>query len=162
MKFMSTWALLPGSVKTAAEQFLAGGGLEGEGVTLLGRWHKADCTGGFTLYESNSAAAFIWGQRSGPICFQSQSRQCLRMGRLGLIWWLSLRSNSVPTYPSCHGLLGELFKPVARAVGKRHGPANAKVRRGPSLLSRTRLLRCVTREDMITRSHRVAGSASFQ
>ena len=61
MKFMSTWALLPGSIKTAAEQFLAGGGLEGEGVTLLGRWHKADCTGGFTLYESNSAAALHLG-----------------------------------------------------------------------------------------------------
>jgi hypothetical protein len=61
MKFMSTWALLPGSVKTAAEQFLSGGGLEGEGVTLLGRWHKADCTGGFTLYESSSAAALHLG-----------------------------------------------------------------------------------------------------
>jgi hypothetical protein len=32
MKFMSTWALLPGSVKAAAEQFLAGGGGEAEGV----------------------------------------------------------------------------------------------------------------------------------
>ncbi len=61
MKFMSTWALLPGSVRTAAEQFLAGGGLEGEGVTLLGRWHKADCSGGFSLYESNSAAALHLG-----------------------------------------------------------------------------------------------------
>jgi Protein of unknown function (DUF3303) len=61
MKFMSTWALLPGSIKTAAEQFIGSGGLEGEGVTLLGRWHKADCTGGFTLYESNSAAALHLG-----------------------------------------------------------------------------------------------------
>jgi Protein of unknown function (DUF3303) len=61
MKFMSSWSLLPGSVKTAAEQFLNGGGLEGEGVTLLGRWHKADCTGGFTLYESSSAAALHLG-----------------------------------------------------------------------------------------------------
>ncbi len=61
MKFMSTWALLPGSVKAAAEQFLAGGGLEGEGVTLLGRWHKADCSGGFSLYETNSAAAMHLG-----------------------------------------------------------------------------------------------------
>ena len=57
MKFMSSWSLLPGSVKTAAEQFLNGGGLEGEGVTLLGRWHKADCSGGFTLYECTDAAA---------------------------------------------------------------------------------------------------------
>jgi hypothetical protein len=61
MKFMSTWALLPGSVRTAAEQFLAGGGLEGEGVTLLGRWHKADASGGFSLYESSNAAALHLG-----------------------------------------------------------------------------------------------------
>jgi hypothetical protein len=61
MKFMSSWSLLPGSVKAAAEQFLAGGGLEAEGVTLLGRWHKADCTGGFSLYESSSAAALHLG-----------------------------------------------------------------------------------------------------
>jgi Protein of unknown function (DUF3303) len=61
MKFISTWALLPGSVRTAAEQFLTGGGLEGEGVTLLGRWHRADCSGGFSLYESNNAAALHLG-----------------------------------------------------------------------------------------------------
>jgi hypothetical protein len=61
MKFMSTWSLLPGSVRAAAEQFLAGGGGEPEGVKLLGRWHNADCTGGFSLYESNSAAALHLG-----------------------------------------------------------------------------------------------------
>jgi hypothetical protein len=61
MKFMSTWSLLPGSVKAAAEQFLAGGGLEAEGVKLLGRWHKADCSGGFSLYEASSVAALHLG-----------------------------------------------------------------------------------------------------
>jgi hypothetical protein len=61
MKFMSTWTLLPGSVRSAAEQFLAGGGQESEGVTLLGRWHNADCSGGFSLYESNNAAALHLG-----------------------------------------------------------------------------------------------------
>jgi Protein of unknown function (DUF3303) len=61
MKFMSTWTLLPGSVKTAAEQFLAGGGLEGEGVTLLGRWHNVDCSGGFSLYETSNLAALHLG-----------------------------------------------------------------------------------------------------
>jgi hypothetical protein len=61
MKFMSTWTLIPGSVKTAAEQFLAGGGLEGEDVKLLGRWHSADCSGGFSLYETDSAAALHLG-----------------------------------------------------------------------------------------------------
>jgi hypothetical protein len=61
MKFISTWTLLPGSVKAAAEQFLAGGGGEPEGVTLLGRWHNIDCSGGFSLYESNDPAALHLG-----------------------------------------------------------------------------------------------------
>jgi hypothetical protein len=56
MKFMSTWTLLPGSVKAAAEQFLASGGGEPEGLTVLGRWHKVDGSGGFTLYETNNLA----------------------------------------------------------------------------------------------------------
>jgi hypothetical protein len=61
MKFMSTWSLLPGSVRTAAEQFLAGGGGEPDGVKLLGRWHNIDCSGGFSLYESNNPAALHLG-----------------------------------------------------------------------------------------------------
>jgi hypothetical protein len=61
MKFMSTWTLLPGSVRAAAEQFLADGGGEPKGVKLLGRWHNADCSGGFSLYESNNAAALHLG-----------------------------------------------------------------------------------------------------
>jgi hypothetical protein len=61
MKFMQTWTLLPGSVKAAADQFLAGGGGEPEGVKLLGRWHNVDCSGGFSLYESDNAAALHLG-----------------------------------------------------------------------------------------------------
>jgi hypothetical protein len=61
MKFMSTWTLLPGSVRAAAEQFLAGGGGEPEGVKLLGRWHNVDCSGGFSLYESSNPAALHLG-----------------------------------------------------------------------------------------------------
>jgi hypothetical protein len=61
MKFMQTWTLLPGSVKAAAEQFLAGGGGEPEGVKLLGRWHNVDCSGGFSLFESDNAAALHLG-----------------------------------------------------------------------------------------------------
>ena len=61
MKFMQTWTLLPGSVKTAAEQFLAEGGGEPEGVKLLGRWHNVDCSGGFSLLESDNPAALHLG-----------------------------------------------------------------------------------------------------
>ena len=61
MKFMTPWTMLPGSVKTAAEQFLAGGGGEPEGVTVLGRWHNVDCSGGFSLYETSNPAALHLG-----------------------------------------------------------------------------------------------------
>jgi hypothetical protein len=50
--------LKPGPVKAAVEQFLADGGRETAGVTLLGRWHKVDGSGGFSLYETSSLAAF--------------------------------------------------------------------------------------------------------
>jgi hypothetical protein len=61
MKFMTTWALIPGSVAEAAEKFLAGEGAPAEGVTLLGRWHNVDCSGGFSLYETDNAAAMHLG-----------------------------------------------------------------------------------------------------
>ena len=61
MKFMTTWALLPGSVKTAAEAFLAGDAKPPEGVTLLGRWHNVDSSGGFSLYETDNPAALHLG-----------------------------------------------------------------------------------------------------
>jgi hypothetical protein len=61
MKFMTTWSLLPGSVKAAASDFLAGVGAPEEGVTLLGRWHNCDCSGGFALYETNNPVSLHRG-----------------------------------------------------------------------------------------------------
>lgn len=61
MKFMSTWALLPGTVQEAVDRFLAGEAAPAEGVTLLGRWHNVDCSGGFSLYETDNAAALHQG-----------------------------------------------------------------------------------------------------
>lgn len=61
MKFMTTWTLLPGSVKAAATDFLAGVGAPEAGVTLLGRWHNCDCSGGFALYETSNPAALHRG-----------------------------------------------------------------------------------------------------
>lgn len=61
MKFMSSYTLLPGTVREAAEKFLAGEGAPTPGVTLLGRWHKADCSGGFSLYETDDAALLHHG-----------------------------------------------------------------------------------------------------
>ncbi len=58
MKFMSTWTVLPGTLKETVARFLGGLGEPPAGVTLLGRWHKADCSGGFVLFETSNPAAF--------------------------------------------------------------------------------------------------------
>jgi hypothetical protein len=65
MKFMVTWSGFPGSVQEAVEKFLAGEATPPEGVTLLGRWHNVDCSGGFSLYETDQPAqlykaAAVW------------------------------------------------------------------------------------------------------
>jgi hypothetical protein len=57
MKFMSTWAVRPGTIPEAARRFVTGKAAPPAGVTILGRWHKADLSGGFTLHETNDAAA---------------------------------------------------------------------------------------------------------
>ena len=59
MKFMSTWTVLPGTLKEAVGRFLDGQGQPPDGVTLLGRWHKTDCSGGFVLYESSNPEALF-------------------------------------------------------------------------------------------------------
>jgi Protein of unknown function (DUF3303) len=61
MKFMTTWELLPGTVKAAAEQFLSGEVVDSESVKLLGRWWKVDCSGGFSLYETSDPVALHLG-----------------------------------------------------------------------------------------------------
>ncbi|HWE87489.1 MAG TPA: DUF3303 family protein [Terracidiphilus sp.] len=53
MKFLVSYAIVPGAVKTAVGKFLAGEATPQEGVTLLGRWHRIDGSGGFSLYETN-------------------------------------------------------------------------------------------------------------
>jgi len=53
MKFIAVWTLLPGTVQETVDQFLAGGGAPEEGVKLLGRWHKVDGSGGFSLFETD-------------------------------------------------------------------------------------------------------------
>jgi hypothetical protein len=61
MKFMTTWAPFPGATKECVEKFLAGEAAPQEGVTLLGRWHKVDCSGGFSLYETDNPALLYKG-----------------------------------------------------------------------------------------------------
>jgi hypothetical protein len=52
MKVLSAWSVRPGTVREAVNRFLAGAGAPPAGVTLLGRWHKVDTSGGFSLYET--------------------------------------------------------------------------------------------------------------
>jgi hypothetical protein len=61
MKVLASWNVRPGAVKEAVGRFLATQGKPAPGVTLLGRWHKADCSGGFSLFETNNPAALYEG-----------------------------------------------------------------------------------------------------
>ena len=61
MKVIASWNVRPGALKEAVARFLATQGAPAPGVTLLGRWHKADCIVGFSLFETNNPAAFFEG-----------------------------------------------------------------------------------------------------
>lgn len=56
MKFISTWSFKDGKIGDAARKFLTEGAPAPEGATILGRWHKADLSGGFVLTESDDPA----------------------------------------------------------------------------------------------------------
>ncbi|MEA2325697.1 MAG: hypothetical protein QOE68_656 [Thermoanaerobaculia bacterium] len=59
MKFMLTFTWKPDS-KTRAEgfqRFAATGGLPPKGASLLGRWTRADLSGGFDVIETDDAQA---------------------------------------------------------------------------------------------------------
>ena len=61
MKILSTWSVRPGAIKEAVSRFLAGQAVPEEGVTMLGRWHKTDLSGGFGLYETDNPTALYAG-----------------------------------------------------------------------------------------------------
>jgi hypothetical protein len=58
MKALTSWTVRPGQTKEAVGRFLAGQATPAEGVTMLGRWHKTDGSGGWQLSESNNPAAY--------------------------------------------------------------------------------------------------------
>jgi len=57
MKFMTTWALPGENIANAAARFLSGEAPPPAGVKILGRWHNADLSGGFSLVECDDAVA---------------------------------------------------------------------------------------------------------
>jgi len=58
---MSKWSAKPGTLREAVQRFLAGKGAPSEGVKMLGRWHAADFSCGFTLYETDNPVALYEG-----------------------------------------------------------------------------------------------------
>jgi hypothetical protein len=75
MKSILTWKVRPGAEKEAVARFLAGQAAPEPGVKLLGRWHKVDMSGGFSLYESDNAVALYAGAAkwSDVLDFQSST-----------------------------------------------------------------------------------------
>ena len=66
MKLMVEYSIRAGCVPEAVNRFLSGKANPPAGVKLLGRWHKTDSSGGFSLFESDDAAALFeasiaWG-----------------------------------------------------------------------------------------------------
>lgn len=61
MKSMLVYSVRPGCVPEAVKRFITTKGAPPPGVTLLGRWHKTDNSGGYALYESDNAAALFEG-----------------------------------------------------------------------------------------------------
>src|SRR5277367_1925878 len=57
MKFMTSWSVPMENIPDAVARFLSGEAPPPAGVTILGRWHNADLSGGFTLTECNDAVA---------------------------------------------------------------------------------------------------------
>jgi hypothetical protein len=57
MKFLSTYSVRPGCLPEVMKRFLAGQAQPQEGLKLLGRWHKTDLSGGFSLMESDDPKA---------------------------------------------------------------------------------------------------------
>jgi Protein of unknown function (DUF3303) len=57
MKFISTWSVRPGKMQEVIAKFLATGAPGPSGVKLIGRWHRSDLSGGFTLTEADDPKA---------------------------------------------------------------------------------------------------------
>jgi hypothetical protein len=56
MKIFSSYTIRPGCVAEAAKRFLAGSATPPAGLKLLGRWHKTDGSGGYSLFEADNLA----------------------------------------------------------------------------------------------------------
>jgi len=54
MKYITTWAALAGATAECVDKFFAGEAKPEPDITVLGRWHKVDGSGGFSLSETDN------------------------------------------------------------------------------------------------------------
>jgi hypothetical protein len=83
MKFMSTFSIRPGCVPEAAKRFLAGKGTPPPSIRILGRWHKTDCSGGYTLFEADSPAVLYEFAASWTDVLENHSTVVIEDGEAG-------------------------------------------------------------------------------
>jgi hypothetical protein len=77
MKFMLTYTVRPGCRPEAINRFLTTQGAPPPGVTLLGRWHNTDNSGGFALYESNDPVALFEGSATWADVLETHSHSVI-------------------------------------------------------------------------------------
>lgn len=83
MKVMSVYSIRPGCVAGAAKRFLAGEATPPAGIKLLGRWHKSDCSGGYSLLEADNLAVLYEFAASWSEVLEIHSIPVLEDGEAG-------------------------------------------------------------------------------
>ena len=59
MQFMIIWKTRPDTIGQAVSRFLATGGKVPKGSKSLGRWHRADISGGWHLIEADKVGPVL-------------------------------------------------------------------------------------------------------
>jgi hypothetical protein len=59
MQFMITWKTRPDTIREVVARFLATGAPVPKGAKSLGRWHRADISGGWHLVEADKVGPIV-------------------------------------------------------------------------------------------------------
>ena len=65
MQFMIIWKTRPDTIRQAVARFLATGGKVPKGSKSLGRWHRADISGGWHLIEADKVGPVTLDDEAG-------------------------------------------------------------------------------------------------
>ena len=85
MKFMSTWSVRPGKAEEVIAKFLSTGAPAPSGVKVIGRWHRADLSGGFTLSEADDPKALYESAAQWADLIDIQSSLVVEDGDAGAV-----------------------------------------------------------------------------